>query len=159
MARSGSRRKKKRIPGDYEVGYGKPPRHTQFKKGQSGNPGGRPSPEKADAASLAATLNQPLQVRRGDRVSKMQAFEASLKRLVDRAINRKDLSAALTFLELCQRHGVIALPEKGWQGGPLEIPFYSEAWWDMTDPTGVIRAQVDFSKFGVEPPPYKGRNK
>jgi hypothetical protein len=26
----------------YEVGYGKPPRHTQFQKGQSGNPGGRP---------------------------------------------------------------------------------------------------------------------
>jgi hypothetical protein len=26
----------------YEVGYGKPPRHTQFRKGQSGNPGGRP---------------------------------------------------------------------------------------------------------------------
>jgi hypothetical protein len=26
----------------YEVGYRKPPRHTQFKKGQSGNPGGRP---------------------------------------------------------------------------------------------------------------------
>src|SRR5438445_5783604 len=25
-----------------EVGYGKPPRHTQFRKGQSGNPGGRP---------------------------------------------------------------------------------------------------------------------
>jgi hypothetical protein len=25
----------------YEVGYGKPPRHTQFQKGQSGNPGGR----------------------------------------------------------------------------------------------------------------------
>jgi hypothetical protein len=26
----------------YEVGYGKPPRHTQFQKGRSGNPGGRP---------------------------------------------------------------------------------------------------------------------
>jgi hypothetical protein len=26
----------------YEVGYGKPPRRTQFRKGQSGNPGGRP---------------------------------------------------------------------------------------------------------------------
>ncbi len=25
----------------YEVGYGKPPRHTQFTKGKSGNPGGR----------------------------------------------------------------------------------------------------------------------
>ena len=28
--------------GACEVGYGKPPRHTQFRKGQSGNPGGRP---------------------------------------------------------------------------------------------------------------------
>ncbi len=27
---------------DDEVGYGKPPRHTRFKKGQSGNPSGRP---------------------------------------------------------------------------------------------------------------------
>ena len=27
---------------DYEVGYGKPPKHTQFKRGQSGNPNGRP---------------------------------------------------------------------------------------------------------------------
>jgi hypothetical protein len=26
----------------YDVGYGKPPRHTQFRKGRSGNPGGRP---------------------------------------------------------------------------------------------------------------------
>lgn len=26
----------------YEVGYGKPPKSTQFKKGQSGNPNGRP---------------------------------------------------------------------------------------------------------------------
>ena len=26
----------------YEVGYGKPPVHTQFKPGQSGNPKGRP---------------------------------------------------------------------------------------------------------------------
>lgn len=27
---------------DYPVGHGKPPKHTQFKKGQSGNPKGRP---------------------------------------------------------------------------------------------------------------------
>lgn len=28
--------------GDYEVGYGKPPKASQFKPGQSGNPKGRP---------------------------------------------------------------------------------------------------------------------
>jgi len=28
-------------PGDYEVGYGKPPKATQFQRGRSGNPKGR----------------------------------------------------------------------------------------------------------------------
>ena len=33
---------KKKAPDSYEVGYGKPPRNTQFRKGVSGNPKGRP---------------------------------------------------------------------------------------------------------------------
>lgn len=32
----------KNTPNGYAVGYGKPPVHTRFAKGQSGNPGGRP---------------------------------------------------------------------------------------------------------------------
>jgi len=32
---------KKKTPDDYEVGYGKPPKETQFQKGVSGNPKGR----------------------------------------------------------------------------------------------------------------------
>lgn len=32
----------KNTPDSYEVGYGKPPENTQFKKGVSGNPKGRP---------------------------------------------------------------------------------------------------------------------
>ena len=35
---------------DYQVGPGRPPLHTRFKKGQSGNPGGR------SAKSLPALL-------------------------------------------------------------------------------------------------------
>jgi len=42
--------------GDYQVGYGKPPRNAGFKKGQSGNPPGRPA--KNLAALLAAALNE-----------------------------------------------------------------------------------------------------
>jgi hypothetical protein len=29
------------VSGEYEVGYGKPPKHSRFKKGKSGNPQGR----------------------------------------------------------------------------------------------------------------------
>jgi hypothetical protein len=32
----------KKTLGSYEVGYGKPPKNTQFQKGISGNPRGRP---------------------------------------------------------------------------------------------------------------------
>lgn len=37
----------------YAVGYGRPPRHTRFKKGQSGNPAGRPKKEKVMTNGLS----------------------------------------------------------------------------------------------------------
>ena len=47
MGRSVPEDEKRRLPRlapprDYEVGYGKPPSHTRFKPGESGNPRGRP---------------------------------------------------------------------------------------------------------------------
>src|ERR1700722_2943487 len=45
---------------DYEVGYGKPPVHTQFKKGHSANPGGKPGPEKARRRRFARMLEAML---------------------------------------------------------------------------------------------------
>ena len=43
---------------DYEVGYSKPPRHTRFVKGQSGNPRGRPPGAKNFATLLSEALNE-----------------------------------------------------------------------------------------------------
>src|SRR6516164_11142205 len=46
--------------GDYEVGYRKPPRHTRFNKGQSGNPKGRPGGAKNLSTLLSEALNEPV---------------------------------------------------------------------------------------------------
>lgn len=44
---------------DYKVGYRKPPKHTQFKKGQSGNPKGR----RKGARGLKSDLRDELKER------------------------------------------------------------------------------------------------
>ncbi len=42
-------KKKSEKDGDYKVGYGKPPVHSQFKKGESGNPSGKSKSPKSVA--------------------------------------------------------------------------------------------------------------
>ena len=67
--------------GDYEVGYGKPPRHTRFVKGQSGNPRGRPCGAKNLSTLLDEALNEPVTVTENGgrrRVSKRQAIITQL---------------------------------------------------------------------------------
>jgi len=69
---------------DYEVGYGKPPRNTQFKKGQSGNPRGRPSGSKNLATLVSVALNEPVIVVENGGRRKITKREA-IKQLVNRS--------------------------------------------------------------------------
>lgn len=71
-----SRRKKPAT--DAEVGYGRPPMHTRFKKGESGNPGGRPRGAKAGQAQklILKEAYRKLNVREGERLVKLPAFLA-----------------------------------------------------------------------------------
>ncbi|WP_165354788.1 DUF5681 domain-containing protein [Tropicimonas sp. IMCC6043] len=71
---------------DYEVGYGRPPKHTQFKKGQSGNPKGRPKGAKGFNASLQRELETKITVREGNREVKISKAEAAARRFVATAL-------------------------------------------------------------------------
>ena len=62
---------------DYEVGYARPPRHSRFVKGQSGNPRGRPRGAENIKTLLNEALNELVAVTdHGGRrkVSKRKAF-------------------------------------------------------------------------------------
>ena len=74
----------------YEIGKGKPPRHSQFKKGQgSANPRGRPrktSPEEQARRVLKKLVEEVVTIREGKRTMKVTAFEAYARRLRAQAL-------------------------------------------------------------------------
>ena len=65
----------------YEVGYGKPPEHSRFRKGQSGNPGGRKrgmTMERAKALALKEAY-RTVRLQEGDGVVAVPAIQAIMR--------------------------------------------------------------------------------
>jgi len=71
--------------GDYEVGYGKPPRETRFKRGQSGNPRGRPPGAKNLSTLLNEALNESVVVTENGGRKRISKRRAAFKQLVNDA--------------------------------------------------------------------------
>src|SRR5713226_9946626 len=67
---------------DYEVGYKKPPKHSQFKKGQSGNPRGRPRGSKTFNTRLREAADEKVLIIENGKRRKVALDEVAIKRFV-----------------------------------------------------------------------------
>jgi Family of unknown function (DUF5681) len=70
---------------EYAMGYKKPPHHTRFKKGRSGNPRGRLSGSKNMGTLLRDALNEPIVVTENGGRRKITKREAIIKQLVNQS--------------------------------------------------------------------------
>jgi hypothetical protein len=70
---------------EYSIGYGKPPRHTQFRRGKSGNPKGRPRGFKSLSTIFSKIINEKVQVKGPCGMKRITKFEAGLTQLVNMA--------------------------------------------------------------------------
>ena len=95
---------------DYAVGYGKPPRHTRFTKGQSGNPRGRAPGTKNLKTLLIDTLDEPVVVAENGRRRTIKKRHAFIKQIVNQAV-KGDWRPAKLLLDTLQRIEDRAEPE------------------------------------------------
>jgi hypothetical protein len=84
----------------YEVGYRKPPRHSQFKKGQSGNARGRTKGELNSHTYLTKALDQKVMVKEQGRSRAITRREAMFMRLANDAVAKGNLASIKFILAL-----------------------------------------------------------
>lgn len=85
------------------VGYGRPPLHSRFKPGHSGNPKGRPRGKRNMASLLDEVLAQPISITSNGKRKRVSVENALLMRLVEKALGG-DLKAAGMVLGLRDVH-------------------------------------------------------
>jgi len=87
----------------YTVGYRKPPRHTQFKPGQSGNAKGRPKKATAVDDVLYEEFNRFVTITEGRKRRRLSKLRVVVRQNINKAANG-DLRAAAMLLKLLGSH-------------------------------------------------------
>jgi Family of unknown function (DUF5681) len=90
-------------PATYAIGKGRPPQHTRWKPGQSGNPKGRPKGSRPVGAILQDIVQQRVPVTENGKTRWIPALEVMLRRLANDAM-RSDQRAIKLLLSLVDRY-------------------------------------------------------
>jgi len=106
---------KRKAQGAYEVGYGRPPVQTRFRRGASGNPGGRPRGRthgRVEALILKEAY-RPVSIKEGGKVIRLPALQVVLRSQVATAVKgsgpaQRDIIQRVQGIE--QEHAASSAP-------------------------------------------------
>lgn len=89
----------------YSVGYGKPPKHTQYPPGTSGNRRGRPKGKHNVRTVVEEALNKRIKIRVGNRTRSLTKLEVLALTLITNAL-KGDAKATASLIALCRSTGM-----------------------------------------------------
>ena len=93
----------------FSVGYGRPPVHSRFKPGQSGNPKGRRKGQRNVHTVVDGELSQRIKVREGNRTRSLTKLDGFVVTLVNAAL-KGDAKACTSLINLLRSLGMTGEP-------------------------------------------------
>ena len=87
-------------PGQYHVGYGRPPVHSRFQPGQSGNPAGRQTGQPTLNEMVMKEAARLVKIKRGDTVETITKYQGVIRRTFQSAMEGDIAAARLLFFWL-----------------------------------------------------------
>ncbi len=124
---------------DYHVGYKRPPFHTRFKPGQSGNPKGRPAGRRNHKTTIERVMNETVSVREGEKTRHMTKFEAMLQAQTVKGM-KGDARSTGVVINMMSRTGLLGdqesqgVVEGSERGGPAGKLRPADALFENVDP-------------------------
>jgi hypothetical protein len=91
---------------DDDIGYGKPPKRTRFKPGESGNPKGRPKGTKNLKTDLVEELSERVPITENGRPLKVSKQRLMVKALTAKAVKGDTRAASILINLLAQTMGL-----------------------------------------------------
>ncbi len=108
----------------YNVGYGKPPKANQFRKGRTGNPRGKRGGEENFSSAFKRIVSKRVKINDGEKVRTITLAEAVILKNIHAALQKNPLAMSnifglaeqagefVDFTDAKQVGGSIAVPEK-----------------------------------------------
>jgi hypothetical protein len=102
------------------VGYGRPPQHSRFKPGQSGNPHGRPKHSRNFKTIIQQALTGRITVREGEKQRRITKLEGVVLRQIEGALKGSD-RAALATLKIAGQVGLLDEADTSFEPAALTV--------------------------------------
>ena len=125
---------------DYSVGYGRPPEHSRFKKGLSGNPSGRRRYTDSERGKqlLREESDRLVSIREGDKSVRMSALRAAIRSTFYSAAKGRSTAQRLVF-------NLVAAASEADSANPTQITWL-EPRWTVDD----VLEQLDLTRLSDE---------
>jgi len=111
---------------DYEVGYGKPPTASRFRKGRTGNPRGKRQGEGNMISAFKRIVSKRVKINDGEKVRTITLAEAVILKNYNAALQKDPFAMSNVFRLVEDAGEFVDFTDAKQVGRPLAVPIRSK---------------------------------